>query len=91
MLNRRHVLITALAQAVPLRSATPTMQLCMHQTTSAAAGYRGSLEGYAWAGIKYVEVIVNHLDPFVKSDGLPAAAPGSGGCTRVASSANSIT
>lgn len=49
------------------------MHLCMHQTTSAAAGYRKSLEGYARAGIKYVEVIPAHLEAFVKSDGMAAA------------------
>jgi 4-hydroxyphenylpyruvate dioxygenase len=45
----------------------------MHQTTSAAAGYRRSLEGYARAGIKYVEVIFPHLEAFVETDGMPAA------------------
>jgi 2-keto-myo-inositol isomerase len=45
----------------------------MHQTTSAAAGYRKSLEGYAKAGIKYVEVIPPHFQPFIKEEGLPAA------------------
>src|SRR5580698_10073719 len=54
-------------------AASGSMQLCMHQTTSAAAGYRKSLEGYARAGIKYVEVTFPHLEPFVKTDGMPAA------------------
>ena len=49
------------------------MHLCMHQTTSAAAGYRRSLEGYARAGIKYVEVIPPHLEEFVRAEGMPAA------------------
>jgi len=49
------------------------MQLCIHQTTSAAAGYRKSLEGYAKAGIRYVEVIPPHVDDFVKQEGMPAA------------------
>jgi len=73
MLNRRHLLLSALAPAIPLRAAPGSMQLCMHQTTSAAAGYRKSLEGYARAGIQYVEVIFPHLEPFVKTDGMPAA------------------
>lgn len=73
MLNRRHFLVSALAPAVPLVAARGSMQLCMHQTTSAAAGYRKSLEGYARAGIKYVEVIFPHLEPFVETDGMPAA------------------
>jgi sugar phosphate isomerase/epimerase len=45
----------------------------MHQTISAAAGYRKSLEGYARAGIKYVEVVLPQLEPFVKTDGMLAA------------------
>ena len=49
------------------------MPLCLHQTTSAAAGYRRSLEGYAKAGIRYVEVIPQHVQEFVKQDGMPAA------------------
>jgi 2-keto-myo-inositol isomerase len=49
------------------------MTLCLHQTTSAAAGYRRSIEGYAKAGIKYVEVIPQHIEAFVKTDGMPAA------------------
>ena len=73
MLNRRHLLLSALAPAMPLRAAPGSMQLCMHQTTSAAAGYRKSLEGYARAGIKCVEVVFPHLEPFVKTDGMPAA------------------
>ena len=49
------------------------MTLCIHQTTSAAAGYRKSLEGYSRAGIRLVEVIRPHLEAFIQSDGLPAA------------------
>ncbi|MGD1074276.1 MAG: sugar phosphate isomerase/epimerase family protein [Bryobacteraceae bacterium] len=73
MLNRRHLLLSALAPAIPLPAAPGSMQLCMHQTTSAAAGYRKSLEGYARAGIKYVEVVFPQLEPFVKTNGMPAA------------------
>ncbi len=49
------------------------MSLCMHQTTSAAAGYRRSLEGYAKAGFRYVELIPQHIQDFVRQDGMPAA------------------
>jgi len=49
------------------------MNLSIHQTTTLAAGYRKSLEGYSRAGIRYVEVIAPHVDAFVKTDGLPAA------------------
>jgi 2-keto-myo-inositol isomerase len=71
MLNRRQLLL--LAPVLQLRSASPKMTLCIHQTTSLAAGYRKSLEGYARAGIKNVEVIGPHVDAFAKIEGLPAA------------------
>jgi 2-keto-myo-inositol isomerase len=71
MLNRRRLL--ASLPALQLRAASSPLTLCIHQTTSAAAGYRKSLEGYARAGIKNVEVIRAHLDAFAKTDGLPAA------------------
>jgi sugar phosphate isomerase/epimerase len=73
MLDRRRLLLSAFTSAIPLRAASGSMQLCMHQTTSLAAGYRKSLEGYARAGFKHVEVIIPHLEPFVKTDGMPAA------------------
>lgn len=73
MLNRRQLLVSALAPAVPLSAAPDSFQLCMHQTTSAAAGYRNSLEGYARAGIKYVEVVFPQLEPFVKANGMNVA------------------
>ena len=70
MLSRRSmVLAPALAMAAP-RSG---MQLCMHQTTSAGAGYRRSLEGYAKAGIQYVEIIPPHFEEFVRKEGIAAA------------------
>jgi 2-keto-myo-inositol isomerase len=49
------------------------MHLCLHQTTSAAAGYRRSLEGYARAGIRFVEVIPPHLDEFLKTETIATA------------------
>ncbi|MGH9666443.1 MAG: sugar phosphate isomerase/epimerase family protein [Bryobacteraceae bacterium] len=73
MLTRRHALLAPLAQVSRLGAAPTTMFLCMHQTTSAAAGYRKSLEGYARAGIKYVEVIPPLVEEFVKQEGRPAA------------------
>lgn len=73
MLTRRHALLAPLAQVAAVRAAPGAMTLCIHQTTSHAAGYRKSLEGYARAGIKFVEVIPPHLEEFVKSDGMPAA------------------
>jgi 4-hydroxyphenylpyruvate dioxygenase len=54
-------------------SAAPGMTLAIHQNTSAAAGYRGSLEGWARAGIKQVELTNTLLDEFLKTDSLAAA------------------
>jgi sugar phosphate isomerase/epimerase len=71
MLNRRQ--LVSLLPALQLRAAPPQAMLCVHQTTSSAAGYRKSLEGYSRAGVKYVEIIAAHVDAFVKTDGLPAA------------------
>jgi 2-keto-myo-inositol isomerase len=70
MISRRTVL---LAPAAAMAATPSTMKLCLHQTTSADAGYRRSLEGYAKAGIKYVEIIPPQLEPFAKTEGLPAA------------------
>ena len=49
------------------------MVLSLHQNTSVAAGYRKSLEGWAKAGIKHVELTDRLLDDFLKSDDLAAA------------------
>ena len=56
-----------------LAAATSKMTLALHQTTSAAAGYRRSLEGWARAGIKLVELTNTALDDFLKTDDAPAA------------------
>jgi len=72
MVNRRQLLLMASAIKMA-ESAEPKMSLCIHQTTSLAAGFRKSLEGYSRAGIKDVEVITPHLETFLKSDGLPAS------------------
>ncbi len=50
-----------------------TMQLSIHQNTSFGAGYRGSLEAWARAGIQYVELSDTLLDAFLETDTLPAA------------------
>ena len=54
-------------------AAAANMTLAIHQNTSAAAGYRGSLEGWARAGVKHVELTNTLLDEFLKSDSLAAA------------------
>jgi sugar phosphate isomerase/epimerase len=49
------------------------MLLSMHQNTSRAAGFRGSLQGWARAGIRYVELTDNMLDGFLAGDSLAGA------------------
>ncbi len=49
------------------------MKLAIHQNTSRSAGYRGSLEGWAKAGIRYVEITDVALDGFLEQDSLSAA------------------
>ena len=54
-------------------AAVGKMALALHQNTSAGAGYRKSLEGWARAGIKNVEITSALLDDFLKTDNLDAA------------------
>jgi len=85
MLSRRTILLAPLAMsAAPLGAGSgdlpgpagaggTKMTLAIHQNTSAAAGYRKSLEGWARAGIKNVEITAQLLDEFLKTDSLTAA------------------
>ena len=74
MLLRRTVLLTPLALAAERAgAATRKMKLSIHQFTSAGAGYRKSLEGWAKAGIKNVEPSSGLLDDFLKNDSLATA------------------
>jgi sugar phosphate isomerase/epimerase len=75
MLSRRTLLLTPVAVMAAARavSAAGQMTLAIHQNTSSAAGFRKSLEGWAKAGIKNVELTNNLLDEFLKTDSLPAA------------------
>src|SRR5438874_13318034 len=75
MLSRRAILLTPVTLTVArAASASPgKMTLAIHQNTSAAAGYRASLEGWARAGIKNVEITAAQLDAFLKNDTLAAA------------------
>jgi 2-keto-myo-inositol isomerase len=50
-----------------------SMTLCMHTNTSSGAGYRGALEGWAKAGIKYVEINAGLVDEFLKTDTIDGA------------------
>ena len=58
---------------MPLSAAAGTMHLCLHQTTSAGSSFRASLEGYARAGIRYVELIPPLVDEFLKYESVAAA------------------
>jgi sugar phosphate isomerase/epimerase len=49
------------------------MVLSIHMTTSQGAGYQKALEGWAKAGIKYVEITDRGLDDFLKTNDIPAA------------------
>jgi 2-keto-myo-inositol isomerase len=84
MLTRRSALLAPLAAPVAAQlaqmalpkaaeAAGGKMMLSIHQNTSRAAGYRKSLEGWAKAGIKYVELTDAMLDDFLKTDSLASA------------------
>mgnify|MGYP001971596955 CR=1 FL=1 len=49
------------------------MLLSLHQNTSRGAGYQGSLEGWAQAGIRYVELNDRLLDDFLRNESLQMA------------------
>jgi sugar phosphate isomerase/epimerase len=74
--SRREVLLSSAAlvaaHAAIGRSAT-AMTLALHQNTSARAGYRGSLEGWARAGITQVELAWNLTSAFIKAESVGAA------------------
>ena len=72
MLTRRH-LLGGSAAALLRPAENATMHLSIHQTTSARSSFRASLEGYARAGIRYVEVIPPMVEEFVKHESTAAA------------------
>ena len=75
MLTRRAMLRSplALAAAKTTSFAQDGMTLAMHQNKSSGAGYRGSLEGWARAGIQYVELNAGLVDQFLETDTMAAA------------------
>jgi 4-hydroxyphenylpyruvate dioxygenase len=75
MLSRRSLLLSPLALLLVPRfaAAQRRMTLCLHTNTSAGAGYRGALEGWAKAGIRQVELNAALVDEFLKGDTLAAA------------------
>lgn len=62
-----------LAALRPAGAQSGKMTLAIHQNTSLDAGYRGSLEGWARAGIRGAEIIAGHLDEFLKTNSTAAA------------------
>ena len=76
MPSRREILLApaALAAAgVTTAAADGKMTLGLHHNTSSGAGYQASLEGWARAGVRQVEIANNLLDAFLKTESLPAA------------------
>ena len=78
MVTRRTLLAGSLAAPFASMAAGQSvspdrMFLALHQTTSRRAGYRGSLEGWAKAGVKAVEITDVMLDEFLAKDTLAAA------------------
>jgi len=74
MVPRRRLLQAPLLLAAERAGAAMhKMTLSMHQTTSARAGYRKSLEGWAKAGIRDVEPTAAVLDDYLKTDSLASA------------------
>jgi sugar phosphate isomerase/epimerase len=61
-------LTAPLAQIVSAQVPAGKMVLSIHQNTSRGAGFRGSLEGWAKAGIKYVELADTALDEWLKTE-----------------------
>ncbi|MEE2776486.1 MAG: sugar phosphate isomerase/epimerase [Acidobacteriota bacterium] len=79
MPTRRAVLLSPLLAALGTASGAlgqngrSKMKLAMHQNTSRGAGFRGSLEGWSRAGIRYVELNERLLDGFLENDTLEGA------------------
>jgi 2-keto-myo-inositol isomerase len=77
-ISRRELLIAPAALAVANAESAAVgeprkMTLAIHQNTSNGAGYQKSLEGWARAGIKDVEITNTLLDDFLKTNDLPVA------------------
>src|ERR1700733_11656214 len=76
-LSRREIFLAPVAlaasSAVTTAATDTKMTLAMHQNTSNGAGYRKSLEGWARAGIKDVEITNVLLDEFLKTESLASA------------------
>ncbi len=78
MLTRRALLfaplVASVARSVEAQTAASSkMLLSIHQNTSRGAGFRGSLEGWAKAGIRYVELNDTLFDQFLENNTLADA------------------
>ncbi|MBH98017.1 MAG: hypothetical protein CMM56_06140, partial [Rhodospirillaceae bacterium] len=77
MISRRALITTPIlygfASTLNAQIGNNKMLLAIHQNTSRSAGFRGSLEGWSQAGIKYVELNSVLLDEFLESDTLSGA------------------
>ncbi len=73
MVSRRTMLLAPLSPLAVSALRAGGMTLAIHQNTSAGAGFRASLEGWARAGVKHVELTAPLLDDFLKADTLAAA------------------
>ena len=75
MPTRRQMLLApaALLAVRGAEAADGKMSLALHQNTSSRAGFRRSLEGWARAGIRQVEITNTLLDVFLRTDTLETA------------------
>ena len=73
-LNRRDFLTLAASTALATPPAEPgSLQLCLHESTSAGHGFRTAMEGYAKAGIRAVEVTFAKLQEFAAQESAATA------------------
>jgi 2-keto-myo-inositol isomerase len=70
-MTRRDLL--AASPALAMAAKKTQFEICLHQTTSASASFRQSLEGYAKAGIRLVEVIPPKVSEYAKTEGIAGA------------------
>ena len=67
-MTRRDLL--AAAPVLAMGAGKPAFELCMHQTTSASASFRQSLEGYSKAGFHMVEVLPVKVAEYRKTESI---------------------
>jgi len=72
-LNRREFVALAAAPALMQTSASATIMVCMHETTSERFDFRTAMEGYAKAGIRAVEPSLVKVREFAQKESAAAA------------------